>query len=146
MSVTDTLRQDMFEARKAGDTDKANILNMAISTIKNTAIEKGNLSEEQELEILSKEAKKIKDSVEQYTQRGREDLAKKEQSQLEVISTYLPEQKATEDVQAVVDAKISELGASSIKDMGRVMGAVMQELKGQADGSTVKELVEEALK
>lgn len=135
----------MFEARKTGNQSHADILNMVIAAIKNVEIDKGKLKEEQELEIVRKEAKKIQDSIEQFNEKGREDLAKKEEEQLEVLKGYLPVLMSEDKVEEVVAAKIKELGASSMQDMGKVMGAVMQELKGKADGTVVNNAVKKLL-
>jgi uncharacterized protein YqeY len=146
MALTEKLRKDMFEARKAADQVKAGILSMAIAAIGNAQIaSEGELTEEKELEVLRKEAKKLQDAADQYTQAGEKELAAKELSQLEVLNAYLPQLMSVEDVDEVVSAKISELGASGPADMGKVMGVVMKDLKGKADGGVVNESVKRLL-
>jgi len=137
----------MFTASKEGRIDEANILKMAIASIKNAEIEAGKELEDSEVEkILRKETKKISDAIEQYEKMGREDLLNTEKTQLEVLNRYLPQLLSTEEVTEVVKKKIAELGVSEMKDMGRVMGAVMAEVGSKTDGNTVKNIVSEILK
>lgn len=146
MSLVDTLRKDMFQASKEGLVDKSDILKMAIASIKNAQIEvEEELTDAEIQKILRKEVKKIKDSIEQFEKMGRQDLVEKEELQLEVLNSYLPELLSEDDVKKIVESKIKELGASSMKDMGKVMGVVMKELDGKTDGNTVKTIVQELL-
>jgi len=146
MSLVDTIRKDMFQASKDGDKDRENILKMAIASVKNAEIEKGEELKKEEIQkILRKEVKKIKDSIEQFKEMGRDDLVAKEVVQLEVLQEYLPQPLSEKEVREVVEAKIKELGAEDMGDMGKVMGAAMKELEGKADGNTVKDIVQEIL-
>jgi len=146
MSLVDTIRKDMFQASKDGDKDRENILKMAIASVKNAEIEKGEELKKEEIQkILRKEVKKIKDSIEQFKEMGRDDLVAKEVVQLEVLQEYLPQPLSEKEVREVVEAKIEELGAESMRDMGKVMGVVMKELEGKTDGNTVKDIVQEIL-
>jgi uncharacterized protein YqeY len=146
MSLTDTLRKDMFQASKDGAVDKADILKMALASIKNAQIESEEELTDQDVEkILRKEVKKVKDSIEQFQKMGRDDLLKKEEEQLEVLESYLPELLGEEEVRKVVESKIEELKAQDMRDMGKVMGAVMKELEGKTEGSVVKNIVQEIL-
>jgi len=146
MSLVDTIRKDMFQASKDGDKDRENILKMAIASVKNAEIEKGEELKKEEIQkILRKEVKKIKDSIEQFKEMGRDDLVAKEVVQLEVLQEYLPQPLSEKEVREVVEAKIEELGAEDMRDMGKVMGAAMKELEGKADGNTVKDIVQEIL-
>jgi len=104
-----------------------------------------NLTESQEIEVLAQQAKQRRDSIEQYRQAGREDLAEKEAQELAIIEEYLPGQLSDEEVGAVVDEIIAQTGASSAKDMGKVMGPVMQQLKGRADGQKIQAVVKAKL-
>jgi hypothetical protein len=119
---------------------------MLIASIKNAqkASEK-ELTDKEIEQILRKEAKKIKDSIEQYKKMNREELVEKEQRDLKIIQRYLPELMSEEEIKQAVEQKIKELGATNIQDMGRVMGAVMKELEGKADGNTVKDIVQSKL-
>jgi len=142
----DTLRKDMFDASKKGEVEKADILKMAMASIKNAQIASEKELTDTDIElILRKEVKKVKDSIEQFEKMGREDLLKKEELQLEVLQSYLPELMSEEDVERVVEEKIEQLGAKDMRDMGKVMGVVMKELNGKTDGSTVKSIVEKLL-
>lgn len=147
MSIIENIRKDMFVASKEGRVDESDILKMALSAIKNAEIEiQKELADEEVEKILRKETKKITDAIEQYTKMGREDLLNKEKSQLEVLNKYLPKLLTPEEVKEIVKNKVEELGTTSIKDMGRVMGAVMAEVGSKTDGNTVKNFVQELLK
>ncbi|MBP5204245.1 GatB/YqeY domain-containing protein [bacterium] len=147
MSLLETLRKDMFSFSKNGEKDKADILGMAIAEIKNAQINsEKELTEEDIIAVLRKEVKKVNDSIEQYTQMGREDLVEQETVQLDTLNVYLPQLMSKEEIEKVVKSKMEELGVSSMQDMGRLMGTVMKELQGKADGSQVKEVVQGLLK
>ncbi len=137
----------MLTATKAGNSDISQILKMVLATIKNIQIESEKELTDADVEkILRKESKKIEDSIAQYTTMGRDDLVSNEQKDLDIVSKYLPELMDEDKVREAVSAKIEELGATDMRDMGRVMGTVMKELNGQADGNTVKNIVQELLK
>lgn len=136
----------MIEASKKGDVDSTNILKLAISSIKNEEIAKGSkLSDEEILKVLRKEESKIKDSIAEFTKMGREDLIARESKQLKVISSYLPKLMSREEIEKVVLKVVADTHAEGLKSMGAVMSIVMKELQGKADGSTVKEVVQEFL-
>jgi len=103
------------------------------------------LTADQELQLLSQLAKQRRDAIEQYRKAGRDELADQEAAELAVIEEYLPQQLTAEEVKAIVLAVIAEVGATSPKDMGKVMGPVMQRVKGQADGKLVQDLVKQSL-
>jgi hypothetical protein len=146
MSLTDTLRKDMFDAIKDGAKNESEILKMALASIKNAQIESDKeLTDKDVQKILRSEVKKIKDSIEQFEKMKRDDLVAKEVIQLEVLQSYLPQPMSEDEVRKVVEAKIKELNAESMKDMGKVMGVVMKELEGKADGNTVKDIVQDIL-
>lgn len=147
--LKDQIKEDLKSAMKAGETEKRDVLRMLDSSIKNTEIEKGKkeegLSDVEVVEVVGRLVKQRKDSVEQYRNGGREDLAEKEESEVEILSVYMPEQLGEEELKKIVEDVIAETGAQSKADMGRVMGAVMGKVKGQADGTLVKKIVEESL-
>ncbi len=146
MSLTDDLRKDMFTFSKEGNTNASDILKMALASIKNAQLAQDNELTEQDIEkILRKEVKKIEDSISQFTQMGRTDLVEKETSQLEIIRKYIPELMSEEEIKTIINNKITELNITSMNDMGRLMGAVMKETAGRADGNTVKNLVTQIL-
>ena len=146
MSLLETIRKDMIEASKKGDVDSTNILKLAIASIKNAEIAKGDkLSDEEILKVLRKEESKIKDSIAEFTKMGRKDLIERESRQLKVISSYLPKLMGREEIEKVVSKAVADTHAEGLKSMGAVMGIVMKELNGKADGSVVKEVVQEFL-
>ena len=146
MSLLETIRKDMIEASKKGDVDSTNILKLAIASIKNAEIAKGSkLSDEEILKVLRKEESKIKDSIAEFTKMGRKDLIERESRQLKVISSYLPNLMSREEIEKVVSKAVADTHAEGLKSMGAVMGIVMKELSGKADGSVVKEVVQEFL-
>ena len=146
MSLLETIRKDMIEASKKGDVDSTNILKLAIASIKNEEIAKGSkLSDEEILKVLRKEESKIKDSIAEFTKMGRKDLIERESRQLKVISSYLPKLMSREEIEKVVLKVVADTHAEGLKSMGAVMSIVMKELQGKADGSTVKEVVQEFL-
>jgi uncharacterized protein YqeY len=136
----------MLDAIKSGQKETSQTLKMAISSIKNAQIEaKEELKDSDVVKILRKEAKKIEDSIEQYKEMGREDLLEKEQRDLSIIKKYLPELMSEKDITKVVEEKIEQLKATDMRDMGKVMGSVMKELEGKADGNSVKNIVQSKL-
>ena len=146
MSLLETIKKDMIEASKKGDVDSTNILKLAIASIKNAEIAKGDkLSDEEILKVLRKEESKIKDSIAEFTKMGRKDLIERESRQLKVISSYLPKLMSREEIEKVVSKAVADTHAEGLKSMGAVMGIVMKELDGKADGSVVKEVVQEFL-
>ena len=146
MSLVDTIRKDMFQASKEGNSAKSDILKMALAEIKNAQLKVEKELEESDIEkILRKEVKKIQDSIEQFEKMQRDDLIKKEKEQLEVLNQYLPELLSEDEVRKVVEEKVKQTGAESMRDMGKVMGIVMKELNGKADGNTVKTIVQDIL-
>jgi len=146
MSLTDDLRKDMFTFFKEGNTYASDILKMALASIKNAQIaQESEMTAQDEERILRKEVKKIEDSIAQFTLMGRNDLVEKEKSQLEILQKYLPELMSEEDIKTIINSKIKELNISSMSDMGKLIGAVMKETAGKADGNTVKNLVTQIL-
>lgn len=136
----------MFSATKAGESIKVDILKLAIAAIKNAQIEsQEELTDEDIVKILRKEARKVEDSIEQFSKMGRQDLLDREKAQLGVLEQYLPQQMSREDLEKVVSAKVEELKPEGMKDMGKVMGAVMKEVGGNADGNIVREIVQQHL-
>ena len=146
MTLSEKIRNDMISAVKAKDSVKVEILKMVLASLKNAEIEaEKELDEKTQEQVVQKEVKKLKDAFEQYTQAGRDDLAQKEKTQLEILEVYLPKQMEESEVRAFVEQKAKELGAESIRDMGKVMGVVMKELSGKADGGMVNNIVKEVL-
>jgi len=149
MSETlEQIRSELKEAQKAQDSFKVGTLRYILSAIHNAEIEKGKgetLTEEELVTILQKQAKQRRESIEAYEKGGRADLAEKEQKELGIIESYLPEQMGEEEITKLVEEAISATGASSLQDMGKVMGVLMPKIEGKADGSLVSRLVKENL-
>jgi uncharacterized protein YqeY len=150
MSLKDRISEDIKTAMKAKDKVRLE----TVRSIKKVILEKESslrgqgqetLNETQELEILSQLAKQRRDSIEQYRQAGRDDLAQQESQELAIIEEYLPQQLSDEEIAAVIDEIVASVGATSIKEMGKVMGPAMQKLKGRADGQKVQAMVKTKL-
>lgn len=144
--MLDQLNQQIKEAMKAKDQVRLRGLRLIKSAIMLLHAEGGNgPSAEDEMAALVKMAKQRKDSIDIYVKEGREDLAAKEQEELDIISEFLPEQMSEDEVRSALQNIISDLGADGMKDMGKVMGKATQELKGKADGKLISQIVRELL-
>ncbi len=147
MSLLDTLNNDLKTAMKAGDdVGKRTLrgLKTAISRVQKENPDH-NLSDDEIIAVLRKQAKQRRDSIEAYKQGGRDDLAAAESAELAVIEGYLPAQMSEEAITEIAQRVIAELGASSPRDMGRVMSKLMPQLRGQADGRLVSKVVRNLL-
>jgi uncharacterized protein YqeY len=145
--ITEKLMDDLKSAMKEKDKLRVSTLRMIIAEMKNAQLEeRGELSEDRELSVLTSYAKKRKESIKGYEQGGREDLAEKERKELEIVMAYLPEQVGEDEIRAEVKRIIAESGASGPGDMGKVMGPVMAKFKGRADGNAVKAIAIEELR
>ena len=148
MSLEIQINQDIKAAMIAKDTAKLRGLRAIKAAILLAKTEKGHaedLNQEAEIKVLQKLVKQRRESAEIYKTQNREDLYEIEIEQEKVIEAYLPKQLSKEEVETIVKAIIAETGASSIKDMGKVMGAANQKLAGQADGKTISEVVKSLL-
>jgi uncharacterized protein YqeY len=146
MSLDQDIRKDMFNASKSGSVLESDILKMVLAAIKNEEIANGEkLTDGNIIKVIRKESKKIEDSINEYTKMNRTDLVEKEKVQLEILQKYLPALMEESEIREVVKKVITESNASSLKEMGVVMGIAMKELNGKADGNTVKNIVQELL-
>ena len=150
MSLKERIGEDIKSAMKAKDKIRLE----TVRGIKKAILEKevalrpkgqDSLTEEQEIELLAQQAKQRRDSIEQFTNAGRDDLADKEKQELAILETYLPEQVDDSELESIVDEIIASVGATSPKDLGKVMGAAMKQLKGKADGKKIQSLVKSKL-
>lgn len=143
------LQQELKASMLARDTEKTSVLRMLISAIGYAEINKGGAGYEATAEdvmgVIQSEAKKRRDSIEQYKSAGRQDLVDKESSELDMLTKYLPEQMSEDAVRELVNQAVAQSGASNPSDMGKVMGVLMPQVKGKADGGMVSRLVKEAL-
>jgi uncharacterized protein len=136
--IKDTITQKIGEAMKARDEVRLSTLRMLSSAINYEHIAKQHdLSEEEELNVVKKEAKKRKDAIEAYEKAGASDRAEKEKQELEILKEYLPEEIPEVELEKLVDEAITQTGATSLKDMGKVIGVVMGKVGSSADGSKV---------
>ncbi|MFM7339976.1 MAG: GatB/YqeY domain-containing protein, partial [Bacteroidota bacterium] len=147
MNFEQQINDDLKEAMKSGDKLKLETLrSLRASIIEFSKNGTGKeLAEEDAQKILLNAAKKRKDAIEMYQQAGRQDLLEKEQAELAIIASYLPEQLTEEQVLTVLRGLISQLGAEGPKDMGKVMGVAMKELRGKADGTMVQQCLKSLL-
>lgn len=146
MSIKDRLNQDFIAARKAQKKTEADVLTMVRTAIRYREIDKkGELTDSDLIAIISHEIKQRKDSVSQYTAGQRQDLATKEQKEIDLLMKYMPAQLSEKQIAEVVAKAVSQSGASGPADMGKVMGLAMKELKGKADGTLVQKLVRQEL-
>ncbi len=146
MKLLEKLQQEMKTALKNRDKDRLSVIRMLISEVKKAQIDaKRDLSDEEIISVLQKYAKQRKEAIKQYRDAGREDLAEKEEKELEIVSEFLPQPLSQEEIEKIVSDTIKELNATSMKDMGKVMKAVMEKVKGRADGSIVSSIVKSKL-
>ncbi len=147
MTLKEQLISDLTASMRAQDAPRTSTLRMAKAAMMNREIEKGGaLDDEEMLKLLRSLVKQRRDSVEQYEKGNRQDLADKEKAEIEILENYLPQAASREDIDAAVTAAISETGASSMKDMGKVMKAAQAVLAGKnADGRTISEIVKAKL-
>jgi uncharacterized protein YqeY len=147
MSLLGRLNDEMKQAMKSKEKEKLTVIRMLKAALQNEGIKAGgrDLTEEEELTVLSREVKQRKDSLHEFEKAGREDLVAKIQTELTYVNEYMPEQLSEEEVSAIVDAAIAETGASAKADMGKVMAALMPKVKGKADGSLMNRLVQQKL-
>ena len=144
--LKEKLQNDMKEAMKAGDALRRMVLSLVLSAVKNKEIEKrSKLTDEEIIDAISYEVKKRKESIESYEKGGREELAQKERDELKVLMEYMPEQMSEDEIRTEAKKAIAETGAKEIKEMGKVLGVLMPNLKGRADGQTVSRIVKEEL-
>ncbi|MEM8816048.1 MAG: GatB/YqeY domain-containing protein [Pseudomonadota bacterium] len=146
MSLKDQLTADMKTALKGGDKERLQVIRLILADIKRVEVDtRETLSEAQLLTVLEKAVKQRRDSVKQFTEGGREDLAAKERAEIEVLEAYLPAQLSEAELNALLDEVIAETGAESIRDMGKVMGAIKNKAAGKADMGAVGALVKARL-
>ncbi|MDQ0244499.1 uncharacterized protein YqeY [Bacillus fengqiuensis] len=142
MSLLERLNDDMKQAMKNKEKEKLSVIRMVKASLQNEAIKLGReLTEDDELTIISRELKQRKDSLHEFEQADRQDLVDKIQNELTVLEIYMPKQLTEEELTEIVKEAIAEVQASSKADMGKVMAAIMPKVKGKADGSLVNKLV-----
>ena len=146
MSLKNTILNDIKEAMKAKDIKKRDALRLLSSAIKQIEVdERKELSDADIIKIIQKQVKQRNDSITQYKQANRDDLAEKELEEIKYYENYLPKQLTDEELQEKISTIISKTGASSMKDMGKVMGLASKELSGLADGKRISDMVKQLL-
>ncbi|MDV2683116.1 GatB/YqeY domain-containing protein [Alkalihalophilus lindianensis] len=146
MNLLERLNVDMKNAMKNKDKQKLSVIRMVKSSLQNEQIKLGReLTDDDSLTVLNRELKQRKDSLHEFEQANREDLASKLRDEITVLEDYMPEQLSEEEVSEIVKETIEEVGASTKADMGKVMGAIMPKVKGKADGGLVNRLVQQHL-
>ena len=160
--LKEQLQKDLNESLKSGQQLKRLVLGLLMTAIKNKELAKrqqlsktvsdagelekqSQLTDEEAVEVIAGEVKKRRESVEQFKAGGRDELAQKEKSEMDILLAYLPKQMLEDEIRAEVQKTIGELGAVGPRDMGKVIGAVMAKLKGRADGGMVSKIVRESI-
>ncbi|HBI50510.1 MAG TPA: aspartyl-tRNA amidotransferase [Candidatus Moranbacteria bacterium] len=149
MSLKEKIISDLKDAMKSGDSVRRDTLRLLDSAVKNLEIEKKKretgLLDEEVLEVFARAVKQRQDSIRQFEEGGRSDLAEKEKLELDILMPYLPAQLSTEAITAVVSEVITQIGATGVGDLGKVMGQAMSKMKGEADGNVVREIAKQLL-
>jgi uncharacterized protein YqeY len=146
LSLQAKIDQDLKEAMRNKDKIRMSAIRMLKAAIKKQEIEKrGSLTDEEIVDVISREIKQRRDSISEYEKAGRQDLVDKEQAEVDILMTYLPKQLTEEEIRSLVQQVIAEVGAKSKADMGKVMSAIMPKVKGRADGRVVNQIAQQLL-
>ena len=146
MSLQEQISAALKDAMRARDEVKMSTLRLVLTAIKKREKEARSLLEDQEvISVITTQIKQRRESIEQYRQAGREDLAQTEESELQILQGYMPEQVSEEEISNTLDEIIAEVGAVSMKDMGKVMKAAMAKLAGKAEGGAINAMVKDKL-
>ena len=146
MSLIARIEEELAAARRDRDAERRDALSLILSQLRSAEKElQRPLHDEEELQVLQRERKKRVEAAEAFRAGGREEQAESEERELEVLEEFMPEPMSEEEIEEIIDDVISEVGATNIRDMGRVMAGVMHQVSGRADGSMVSQLVKEKL-
>jgi hypothetical protein len=146
MSLIAEIEEDLAEAMRERDAERRDALRLILASLRGAAKELMRpLSEEEELQVLQRERKKRLEAAEAFRAAGRQEQAEKEEGELDVLEEYMPEPLSEDELEEIVDNVIAEVGATNVRDLGRVMADVMPQVAGRADGSAVSQLVREKL-
>jgi uncharacterized protein YqeY len=146
MSLIKRIEDEVKAARLARDEDRRDALSLVLNSLQAAQKElQRSLSDDEELQVLQRERKRRLEAAEAFRAGGREEQAEDEEYELEILEEFMPEPLSEDEIVEIIDDVISEVGATSIRDMGRVMAGVMHQVSGRADGSTVSQLVKEKL-
>jgi uncharacterized protein YqeY len=146
MTLIARIEDELKAARLARDEDRRDALSLVLNSLQNAQKElQRELSDDEELQVLQRERKRRVEAAEAFRGAGREEQAEDEEYELEILEEFMPEPMSEDELEEIIDDVISEVGATSIRDMGRVMAGVMHQVSGRADGSVVSQLVKEKL-
>jgi uncharacterized protein YqeY len=146
MTLLERLKNDLKEAMKAKDTFKRDTIRFLLSAIKQVEVDtRKELSDEEIIKIIQKSVKQREEAARQYKEGGREDLYEKEIKEAQILKSYLPKQLSDEELEAELKKIVEEVGATTIKEMGKVMGVATKRLAGRADGKRINEMVKKIL-
>jgi uncharacterized protein len=146
MSLIVRIERELKDAMRARDEERTSTLRLTLAALRSAEKELGRaLKEDEELQVLQRERKRRTEAAEAFREGGRAEQADKEERELEVIQEFMPEPVSDEELERIIDDAIAETGATSLRDLGRVMADVMPQVAGRADGSTVSQLVREKL-
>lgn len=146
MAIKEQLRTDMADAMRTGDKEKRDTLRLLLAAIKQVEVDGQTTLDDADVQIiLAKQAKQRRESIAEYEAAGRQEQADHEKAELDIIESYLPQMMSRQEVEEIAAQTIADLGADGPKDMGRVMGRLMPQVKGKADGSLVSEVVRDLL-
>lgn len=146
MDLKEKLQEDMKDAMRAGDDQRRDVLRLLLAAVKQEEVDSGTtLDDEGVQEVLNKQAKQRREAITDAQRAGREQMAEEERAELAIIKAYLPEQMSREEIRALANEVIDEVGASDMQEMGQVMGRLMPKVKGRADGRVVSSVVRDLL-
>jgi uncharacterized protein YqeY len=146
MTLVEEMETDLREAMKARDSTRRDALRLLIASLRSAEKElQRPLSDDEELQVLQRERKRRHEAAEAFRAAGHDDRAEAEEAELEVLEEFMPEPLSEDELERIVDDAIAENGATSMRDLGRVMADVMPQIAGRADGSTVSQIVREKL-
>ena len=146
MSLKQKLQEDLKSSMKNKDTVKKSVITLLRASIKQYEVDnRVELGDEQIVDLIAKQLKQTRDSREEFAKAGRDDLVSKAEAEIEVLKEYLPQQLSEEELNEIVISTISEVGATSMKDMKKIMTSIMPKVKGRADGKLINELVKKNL-
>jgi len=146
MTMIARIEDELKQARLARDGERRDALSLILSSLRSAEKElQRPLSDDEELQVLQRERKRRAEAADAYEAAGREEQAEAEEYELEVLEEFMPEPLSEDDLEEIIDDVIAEVGATSLRDLGRVMADVMPQVSGRADGSTVSQLVREKL-
>lgn len=146
MSLKQKLQEDLKSSMKNKDTVKKSVITLIRSSIKQYEVDnRVELQDDEIVDLIAKQLKQTRDSREEFAKAGRDDLVSKAEAEIEVLKEYLPQQLSEEELNEIVISIISEVGATSMKDMKKIMTSIMPKVKGRADGKLINELVKKNL-